>query len=233
MQVPQKYLFDRDFDDLEILREIVEQEVEEPDQAQAEPEAPAEPIAPTFSEKDIATARRQGYDKGKKDGIAEALAGIEQATATSLETLATQLETIFATQINANEATERDAAHLALAIARKLFPQLYETHGLGEIVKVTEDILSHLIREPRLVLSVSETNVEPLRDRISDFLTKRGFQGTLEIRGESTLGAGDCKIEWMGGDAARDTSALFAEIDSVIERHIGNLSTGNPPSEQP
>jgi hypothetical protein len=28
----------------------------------------------------------------------------------------------------------------------------------------------------------------------------------------------------MGGDAARDTSALFAEIETIIERHVGKMA---------
>lgn len=223
MQATQKFLFDRDFDDLEILREIVQQEVEELEQTKSEPEEPPTPVAPTYSEEDLAAARKQAYDKGKQGGLAEALAGIEQRASVVLDKIATDVETLFATQTKYNEATAQDAAQLALAIARKLFPKLYEVHGLGEIVGVTEAILANLIREPRLVVLVSEANAEPVRTRLSDFLAKRGFAGLLEVRGEAALGAADCRIEWMGGDAARDTAALFAEIETIVERHVGTV----------
>ena len=218
----QKFLFDRDFDDLEILREIVQQEVEELEQAQeaAEPVAPA---APTFSEDDMASARQLAFEKGKREGISETLASIEQRVAISLEKVASEVETLFAQQTE-NEAMTRDAAHLALAVAKKLFPRLHERYGLGEIVGVTEDILTRLIREPRLVVAVHEIHADALRTRLGDFLAKRGFSGNLEVHGENALAAGDCRIEWMGGDAARDTSALFAEIEATIERHIGKMA---------
>lgn len=231
-QVTPKFLFDRDFDDLDILREIVEQEVEELEQAKAEVEEPAVPVVPTFSEEELAAARKQAYEKGKHDGIAEALAGIEQRTAAVLDKVTHNLEALFATQTRDNEATARDAAQLALAVARKLFPKLYETHGLGEIVGVTEAILANLIREPRLVVLVSDANAEPLRHRLTDFLTKRGFAGALEIRGDAALGAADCKIEWMGGDAARDTTVLFAEIESIVERHVGKMPSAEAPNQK-
>jgi flagellar assembly protein FliH len=223
IQSTPKFMFDRDFDDLEILREIVQQEVEELEQAQetAEPVAPA---APTFSEEEMAAARKQAFEKGKRDGIAETLASIEQRVAISLDKIANEVETLFASQTTSNEATARDAAHLALAVAKKLFPRLHETYGLGEIVGVTEEILTHLIREPRLVVSVHEMHADALRTRLGDFLAKRGFSGNLELRGENTFAAGDCKIEWMGGDAARNTSALFAEIETIIERHVGKMA---------
>jgi len=238
IQPKPKFMFDRDFDDLEILREIVELEVEELEQAQETAE-PIVPAAPTFSEEDIAAARKQAFEKGKREGIAETLASIEQRVAISLEKVAGEVETLFASQTTSNEATARDAAHLALAVAKKLFPRLHKTHGLSEIVGVTEDILSHLIREPRLVVSVHEMHVDALRTRLSDFLAKRGFTGNLELRGENALAAGDCKIEWMGGDAARDTSALFAEIEETIERHVGTMTmdgtsdraSGRPPKD--
>jgi flagellar assembly protein FliH len=228
-QATPKFLFDRDFDDLEILREIVEQEVEELEQAKIEAEEPAVPAAPTFSEEEMAAARKQAYEKGKHDGIAEALAGVEQRTSVVLDKVAGAVETLFATQAKDNEALARDTAHLALAVARKLFPKLYEAHGLGEIVGVTEAILANLIREPRLVVLANEANTEPLRARLTDFLAKRGFSGTLDVRSDATLGPADCRIEWMGGDAARDTTALFAEIESIVERHVG----GMPATETP
>lgn len=223
LQSTPKFMFDRDFDDLEILREIVQQEVEELEQAQEAVE-PVAPAAPTFSEEDLAAARKQAFEKGKREGIAETLASIEQRVAISLDKVAGEVETLFANQIANNDATARDAAHLALAVARKLFPRLNQTHGLGEIVGVTEEILTHLIREPRLVVSVNQMHADAMRTRLSDFLAKRGFSGNLELRGDDTLAAGDCKIEWMGGDAARDTSALFAEIETIIERHVGKMA---------
>lgn len=223
-QAMQKYLFDRDFDDLEILREIVQQEVEEQELANAEPEVPSAPAAPTFSEEEMAAARKQAYDKGKHDGVAEALAGIEQKISVSLNKIGNEVGSLFSTQRTNNDALAQDAAHLALAVAKKLFPRLHETHGLGEIVGVTEEILAHLIREPRLVVLVNEMHADTLRTRLLDFLGKRGFSGNLELRGDSTLGAGDCRIEWMGGDAARNTATLFAEIETVIERHVGKMA---------
>lgn len=228
MQATQKFMFDRDFDDLEILREIVEQEVDEIEQVKAESSEPVTPVAPTFSEDDLAAARQAAYEKGKHDGRAEALSGIEQKISQSLDRVAGEIEGLFATQIRDNEATARDAAHLAMAVARKLFPHLHARHGLGEIVRVTEDIISHLICEPRLMIAVHEAHVEAMRERIEDFLQKRGFSGQLEIRGDSSIGPGDCRIEWMGGDAARDTSALFDEIETVVERHVGRVSSPEP-----
>jgi flagellar assembly protein FliH len=227
-QAMQKFLFDRDFDDLEILREIVEQEVQEQELAQehakVEAEAPVAPPAPMFSEEELAAARIQAFEAGKREGRSESLASIEQQVAATLDRLATDIATLFATQTANNDAMARDTASLALAVAKKLFPRLYATHGLSEIVGVTEEILANLIREPRLVVSVHEMHADVLRTRLNEFLARRGFAGVLDLRGESGLGAGDCKIEWMGGDAARDTAALFAEIENVIERHVGKMA---------
>ena len=147
-QAMQKYLFDRDFDDLEILREIVQQEVEEQELANAEPEVPSALAAPTFSEEEMAAARKQAYDKGKPDGVAEALGGIEQKISVSLNKIGNEVGSLFSTQRTNNDALAQDAAHLALAVAKKLFPRLHETHGLGEIVGVTEEILWKFGLEP-------------------------------------------------------------------------------------
>ena len=223
MQSAVKYMFDRDFDDLDLLREIVEQEAKDTveEKPAGEPEPPAPPPAPVFSEEDMALARRQGYERGKKEGIAEMLAGIEQKMATALDKIASQSETLFRIQSDANETIQREAAALSLAIARKLFPKLNEDHGLDEVVAVAQGVLAKLIREPRITISVDEGVAESIATRLSDFLKKRGFQGELSVRGDGELGPGECRIEWMGGDAIRDVGTLLSEIEAAIARHTG------------
>ena len=220
-----KYLFDRDFDDLDILKEIVEQEakeaVEEENDEAAESIAAEPPPPPSYSEEQLALARRQAYERGKKEGIAETLAGIQQKTENALEKILLQIETVFGAQKAFNESTEREAAALTLTVIRKLFPTLNGRHGVDEVVAVASDVLASLLREPQIVVVVQESVADSVRQRLTDFLAMRGFQGEFVVRGESGLGIGDCRVEWMGGNAARDTGTLFAEIEAAVARHTG------------
>jgi flagellar assembly protein FliH len=217
-----KYLFDRDFDDLEILKEIVEQEALEPE-AEGSEEAgePLPPPAPTFSEEQMAAARRESYERGKKEGSAEMLAGIEQKTATALEKIAAGMEGVMQAQVESSEATKRDAAALSVAVVRKLFPKLNAEHGPNEVLAMLQDVLSNLIREPRITILVANDTSDGIRTKIEDFLERRGFRGALVVQGDAALGPGDCRIEWMDGEATRDSGALLAEIEAAAARHAG------------
>jgi flagellar assembly protein FliH len=220
-----KYLFDRDFDDLEILKEIVEQEakeaVEEENDEAAESKAAEPPPPPSYSEEQLAQARRQAYERGKKEGIAETLAGIQQKTENTLEKILLQFETVFGIQKSFNATVEHEAAALTLTVIRKLFPALNDRHGVDEAVAVARDVLANLIREPRIAILVDEAVVDGVRQNLADFLAKHGFQGEFVVRGDSGLGAGDCRVEWMGGNAERNAGTIFAEIEAAIARHTG------------
>jgi flagellar assembly protein FliH len=218
-----KYLFDRDFDDLEILKEIVEQEKAEEKAAEdsAEGAEPEEPPAPTFSEEDLAKARRESYERGKKEGAADVLAGIEQKIATSLDKIAAGMDGLMAAQAASSESTQRDAAALSVAVVRKLFPKLNAEHGSAEVVEMLKDVLANLIREPRVTILVNPEAGEGVQTRIKEFLERRGFRGELAVRGDAAMSPGDCRIEWMGGEAMRDSGALLAEIEAAAERQTG------------
>ena len=217
-----KYLFDRDFDDLEILKEIVEQEALEPEaEGSEETGEPVPPPAPTFSEEQMAAARRESYERGKKEGSAQVLAGIEQQIAAALEKIAAGMESVMQAQVESSEAMKRDAAALTVAVVRKLFPKLDAEHGPSEVVAMLQDVLSNLAREPRIIILVAQDTSEGIRTRIEDFLERRGFRGTLVVQGDATLGPGDCRIEWTGGEATRDSGALLAEIEAAVARHAG------------
>ena len=71
MNTATKFQFDTDFDE--------QLQVEEAS-ARAEPA----PLAPTFSEEDLAAAGAEGFARGRETGIEETLAGIENALAQTL-----------------------------------------------------------------------------------------------------------------------------------------------------
>ena len=67
-----EFLFDFDFDDIQLMEEIDqavnEKEISNEDDVQAE----SEPEAPTFSEEDLLAARQEGFAAGKEEGVEEA-----------------------------------------------------------------------------------------------------------------------------------------------------------------
>lgn len=222
-----KFLFDRDFDDIQMLEKIVtRQQVDRAGSEEKEKEAEPEVQAPTFSEEDLTKAREEGYQQGRREGAAETLKGQEVRIAGALEKLANEVTMLATRQAAENETMRRDAARLVLAMVGKLFPSWNDAHGLNEVSAMAEKVLSRLFRETRIVVTVDQGSAEVVRSRLIVMLERRGFKGDLVVNGEAALQAGTCHIEWASGHAERDTEALLAEIEQTVERNLGPDASG-------
>ncbi|WP_425598654.1 hypothetical protein [Azospirillum brasilense] len=138
-----------------------------------EPELPPEPPPPVFGEADLAAARAAGFaegetagkstgygkgfldgnNAGRKDGYENARAEIEATVqariANALETIGNGVQHL----LNEHYATSAQRAdqpvHIALAIVRKLMPELARRGGLMEVEGLVRACLTDLIDEPR------------------------------------------------------------------------------------
>jgi flagellar assembly protein FliH len=222
-----KFLFDRDFDDIQILEKVVARDqVDRAGSEEKEKEAEPEVKAPTFSEEDVAKAREEGYQKGRREGAAETMKGHEIRIAGALEKLASEVTSLAATQAAENETMRRSGAELVLAMVQKLFPSWNDAQGLNEVSAMAEKVLSRLFRETRIVVTVDQGSAEVVRSRLIAVLERRGFKGDLVVNGEAGLQAGTCHIEWSSGHAMRDTEALLAEIEQAVERNMAPDASG-------
>lgn len=208
-----KFLFEVSFDDEgngppEAADEAAEEEVE------------PEPAEPTFSADDLAAARAEGIKQGHAQGVAEAAEATETRIAGLLEELRAQLGPIAARLTDHQSGMTRDALSVAHGICHKLFPALNRLGGLDEVERSIVEIMDSLFEEPKLEVAVSETDLEPLRQR----LAARGIAETgkhmVVLMANPAIAAGNCRIEWGGGSAERSTDDLWRHIDDIVERNI-------------
>lgn len=231
-----KFLFDESFDvDLHPHGHGhgYEPEYEEP--------AP-EPPPPAFGEAELGAAREAGFQEGVAagreaghvQGYAEGhAAGLEEGTAAGRAEVAATVEALGAQALDriahgvASLIAERDASnaarrdqpvHIALAIVRKLLPELARRSGVAEIEAMVRACVTELIDEPRLVVRVADDSLDIVRERLEATITSRGFGAKLMIVGDPALAAGDCRIEWAEGGAERDTARLLADVEQCAAR---------------
>lgn len=184
-------------------------------------EAPAEPSMPLAAH---ATALRQAeegaYLRGIAEGRRQAEADETARMASSLQRLALQLAD--ATESFAKLATdaERQAAVLAVAMARKLAAGLVARQPLAEIEQLARSIFGHLRSTPHVVVRVETSMVEAIKPRLDAIAREVGFAGSIVVLGESHLRAGDARVEWADGGAARDAAALERSLDDIVERYL-------------
>ena len=223
MATEQKFLFDRDFDD---VQGRIAEEVLASDELAEE-----EIVEPTFSEADLTPAREQGYQSGRQEALAETQDSIESQLLDTFSAIDAQLNSLFSRQRDNNEAAAKEAIEMVMMIAGKMLPELNNRHGLDEVARVVEQLFERLLLEPRVTVRVHDSLVEPLDSRLRNFLSNRGYDGDLAIRAETDLKIGDCRVEWSSGAAERSVEELWAEIEAVIADNLAAQSTA--PSAPP
>jgi flagellar assembly protein FliH len=170
-------------------------------------------IAPAAHEAALAEARATAY----RDGIAAAVA--EARAAVTLERIAAGVEAL-ARQLAAIEARlEAEAVEVAVAVARKLAPELIAREPLAEIAALARGCFAQLVAEPHVVVRVSEALHAPAREQLEATARLRGFDGRLIVLGEPEIAPGDCRIEWADGGVVRDRAATDAAVTEAVNRY--------------
>lgn len=213
MDSKEKFLFETSFESEALTRAA---------EARAAEEAAAEePPAPTFSEEELAAARQAAFADGKAAGEAAAEKGIAQRTVEQLTSLAAQFEATSAALEEQIRQSHQETVLAAMTVVRKLFPQMSSENGLTEIQAVVEDCLERLRDEPRLVVRVADQEMDTLKMQLDACIKRSGFNGKLVFLADDRLNPGDVRVEWADGGAERSQTALWQEIDKIIERTLG------------
>jgi flagellar assembly protein FliH len=172
-------------------------------------------IAPAAHEAAVAEARAKAY----RDGVAAAVAEAEARAAVALERVAGGLEEL-ARRLAAVEARlEAEAVEVAVAVARKLAPELIAREPLAEIAALARGCFAQLVAAPHVVVRVSDTLHAPAREQLEQTARLHGFDGRLIVLGEPDIAPGDCRIEWADGGIVRDRAATDADIAEAVNRY--------------
>jgi flagellar assembly protein FliH len=116
----------------------------------------------------------------------------------------------------------RDAVAVALAVVRKLQPEMSRDHALDEIAGVIRECLTHIEKDVRVTIRVSPAHIDSIRHFANQAAESTGFEGKLVYAADPRIAFGDCRVEWGDGGAERDQARLWDEVDSVVARALGN-----------
>ena len=183
---------------------------------------------PSFSADDLAEAKNEGFAAGRSAGLEEAASAAEHAASQALVAIAERLETMAAQLVQSGEDRERQAVETAVLLLGKMFPELSQRNALDEVVALITRCLAQLNDEPRVVIRIADALLDPLRERLDEVAAKTAFDGKVVLLADEALAPGDVRVEWADGGAERDTGRLWAEIDQVLERNLGDSRLGAP-----
>jgi len=194
-----KYLFDLDFG---------------PSSA-PKPSSPAEILA------QIEAAERKGYRDGFAAAEKEGIASTERRTAVAFEQIGGAIQQLAGSLAATQLKLETEAVELALAIARKLSPELILREPFAEIAALATECLRQLTAAPHVVVRVNDALHETARERLEEIAQSRGFEGRLVVVAEPEIAVGDCRIEWADGGVVRDQAKTDLAIGDAIGRYLG------------
>ncbi|MEJ0078329.1 MAG: FliH/SctL family protein [Alphaproteobacteria bacterium] len=172
----------------------------------------------TAAAHEAALGRAEG--DGFRKGMNAAEAKIEGRATSSLERIA-QAIAAMAQGLSALEARlEAESVEVAVAVARKLAPQLIAAEPLTEIAALASSCFHQLIAAPHVVVRVGEQIYEVAQPRLEQIAHLHGFQGRLVVIAEPGMALGDCRIEWADGGLARDRAVTEEAIAEAVGRYV-------------
>jgi flagellar assembly protein FliH len=190
------------------------------------------------AEKAVASAEHaillgEAESKGFRDGFAaaekEGTAVAARRTAVALEQIGDALDRLARGLTTVEQRLETESIELAIAVARKLAPELVLRQPFAEIAALATECFKQLATAPHVVVRVNDALLETARTQLDEIARTRGFEGRLVVLAEPELAVGDCKIEWADGGIVRDTAKTDLAIANAIGRYLGARQTAAMP----
>ncbi len=173
-------------------------------------------VALAVHEAALAQAQAEAYRNGTQAADARTAAH----TANACDRIAQGLA-VLAQGLAAIEARlEAESVEVAVAVARKLAPELIAAEPLAEISALAAGCFRQLVAAPHVVVRIAEPVYEAAHPRLEEIAQLHGFAGRLVVLAEPGMAAGDCRIEWADGGVARERAETEAAIGEAVGRYV-------------
>jgi flagellar assembly protein FliH len=200
MVATQKFMFDTAFD-------------------QTGNEKSAKPL-PTHTDEQVEQVRADAFQAGHEAALVEARRIEERRIAEIFSAMALRIDELCETRAADTGALARQATEVAVAICRKVMPEMARRNALSEVEGMIGECLAAMPEEPRIVVRVADGTVDRLQARIAEFAG--GFGGKLVLLGDDEMPVTDCAVVWADGGTERNLDRLWQEIDAAVERMLAS-----------
>jgi flagellar assembly protein FliH len=174
----------------------------------------------------VKDAEAAAFARGFEQATAAANADAAQRTAAALERIAGALERLDKSLAAVETKLETEAVEVAVAVAKKLAPELVAREPLAEIAALATDCFQHLVATPHVAVRVNDTLHASASEKLEEIVRRCGLESRLIVLAEPDIAPGDCRIEWADGGIIRDSAAIAAAIDQAVARYVsGRLAT--------
>ena len=187
------------------------------------------PIAPSEHAVRLAEAESKAYRDGFAAAEREGTAVAERRTAVAFEQIGDALDRLARGLSAIEDRLEAEAVELAVAIARKLAPELVAREPFAEISALATECFKQLSHAPHVVVRVNDALHDTARSRLEEIARTCGFEGRLVVVAEPEIAPGDCQIEWADGGMVRNQAKTDIAIGNAIGRYLGARQSAGMP----
>lgn len=178
--------------------------------------APSEPeiIAPVFALADIEEAREAAWAEGREAGLAETTSTSAAEVRASLAAIANALGSAAGAAATFAEQAAEEIARTLLDTLATMLPALCARHGEDEVRAVVRAVLPPLLREPVVTVRLNPAVVGAVQDELGQLdpdLAQR-----VRLVPIAAMPAGDVRVSWEDGTAARDTRAAWDAVAAAL-----------------
>lgn len=170
----------------------------------------------SYTNDEIDAMSTRARAEGIKAGQVRAMEAIASGT---LDVVAA-LRDILDNAHNDIEVVRAEAAQVAIIAAKKLARAALASLPQAEVEAALREAMHQAIGEPRILLRASPAIAEAITERLADIAHEEGYDGRIQISADPALKGTDCRIEWRGGGAERNESAIEAALNEIITRRF-------------
>lgn len=195
-----------------------------------EPTAPedlAPPPPPMFSQEELEAAKKIAFTQGRAQAEAEARASREQQQLTALQTIARDMKILIENEDLREQIYEFEAVRLSEQIFAHMFPLYAQAYGFHELQAAIREIIKAHNGSGLIRVHVHPALAEPMGAFMNE-LAAVNPDLRCDVKADETLDEGACKIGWAHGGAVRDSSAMAAEIQSIMQAALKDALAARP-----
>ncbi len=197
--------------------EPAEDETVEVEFAEAEPVvAESEIKEVSFSQEELDNAVRAAEEQSYEKGYNAAVSEHEKAEAVLLDNINNRLVTILS-DVGANNAEqEQNALRFAVALVRKLLPQLEGEVAVREVETFIRENFKNFAKEESLSFRFNPGIIGDIAPKLSRLAEKNDFEGKIAIHKDDSLGLSDCRIEWLNGGVEKNAAHAISQVEDLL-----------------
>lgn len=194
------------------------------------PPAAETPPPPVFSEADMRSAEREGFQKGFIEGIEEgrrqaesAQAEINRQVAAMAGRFVEAIGPLFSHYREFSAMLYREMPRVALAIARKAAGPALEQNAHLRVGDIAARACETMINEARLTITAHESLGDTLENMLLALASRLPEHTEIVILRDPAMPLADCRIEWECGSMRHSVDELWQRIEKAVE----NLSAAS------